>query len=316
MKTLVQRAYGPLASVLSVDTLPDPQPSPSEVLVRVHYAGINPLDWKLVEGQYKWMARARPPCGVGFDLAGVVERVGRDVTGVAPGLRVAGTIPAFKFAPGALAELACVPAATLAPVPGDVTLAHAAAMPVAGMSALQMCRIARVSPGQRVLINGAAGGVGHLAVQIARSLGANVTATGSAASREFIAGLHPDHYVDYRADAPSRWGGPFDAIIDGAASLSRKTSRALLAERGACVSTLPSFPYLLFDPILNGLRGRRWFALMLKPNRADLQDLLRRIEAGALRVQVAREFAFDSAVEALELSRTGHVCGKLVVRLA
>ncbi len=316
MRALVQHAYGPLASVLAMGELPDPEPGPGDVLVRVHHCGINPLDWKLVEGKYKWMSRARPPIGVGFDLAGVVERIGRDVTEITPGMRVAGTIPAFKFAPGALAELACVPAAIVAQVPERVTLAQAAALPVAGVSALQMCRIARVAAGQRVLVNGAAGGVGHLAVQIAHNLGAHVTATSSAGSREFIASLRPDHFVDYSESEPARWGGPFDAIIDCASALSRASARALLTKRATYISTLPSFPYLLLDPVLNWLGGRRWFALMLKPNRSDLQELLQHMAAGSLQVAVAREFAFDSAIEALELSRAGHARGKLVVRLA
>lgn len=315
MKALVQHAYGPLASSLRLGELPDPDPGPGEVLVRVHYAGINPLDCKLVEGSFKWMSRARPPCGVGFDLAGVVERVGHDVTGFVRGVRVAGLIPAFKRPPGAIAELACVPATTLAPVPAGVTLAQAAALPVIGLTALQMCRIARVSAGRKVLVNGAGGGVGHMAVQIARRLGAQVTATGSAANREFILGLGAEHFVDYRASAPAHWGGPFDAIIDAAAALSRPATRSLLAAGGSCVSTLPQFPALLLDPVLNALGGRRWFALMLKPNRADLDELLQQIESGALRIHIAHEFAYEAAIEALEASRAGGVRGKLVVKV-
>ena len=208
MRALVQQAYGPVETSVEVrGGAAFPRPAGADVCVRVRYAGINPLDWKLVEGHFKWMSKARPPCGVGFDLAGEVHDAGRGAAGFAQGTRVAGLIPAFKRPPGSIAQYALVPARLLVEVPDRVPLDQAAALPVAGLSALQMCRMATIGPGMRVLVHGASGGVGHLAVQIARNLGAVVTASSSAASHPLLQSLGPDRVVD-RESSGDQLGRP------------------------------------------------------------------------------------------------------------
>ena len=134
----MQRAYGPVESSVGIDEVPVPAPASTDVRVRVRFAGINPLDWKLVEGHYKWMSRVRPPCGVGFDLAGEVHDVGGGAARFARGARVAGLIPAFQRPPGAIAQYALVPAHLLVKVPDNVPLDQAAALPAA--SAISRCR--------------------------------------------------------------------------------------------------------------------------------------------------------------------------------
>ena len=314
MRALVQQVYGPVETSVEVREVRLPRPAGQDVCVRVRYAGINPLDWKLVEGHFKWMSKARPPCGVGFDLAGEVHDAGRGAAGFAQGTRVAGLIPAFERPPGSIAQYALVPARLLVQVPDGVPLDQAAALPVAGLSALQMCRMAQIGPGTRVLVHGASGGVGHLAVQIARNLGAEVTATGSAASHPLLQSLGPDRVVD-REDPVAAWGGPYDAVLDCATTLAPSDLKTLLAPDGCCVATTPRFPQVMVDTVLNFVRRGKRHVLMLKLDGADLDALMQQVAAGTLRVAIERAYPLDDAAQALSHSRAGHVRGKLVVSI-
>lgn len=314
MRALVQRAYGPVEKSVSVEEVHIPAPAGGEVCVRVRYAGVNPLDWKLVEGHYRWMSKARPPCGVGFDLAGEVHDAGRDAARFARGMRVAGLIPAFQRPPGSIAQYAIVPGHLLVEVPDQVALDQAAALPVAGLSALQMCRMAKIGPGTRVLVHGASGGVGHLAVQIARNLGGRVAATGSVASHPLLQPLGPDRVID-RAAPVATWGGPFDTVLDCATTLAPSDLKVLLAPDGRYVATTPRFPQVMVDTVLNLLRRGKRQVLMLKLDRADLEALMQQVAAGNLRVAVERVFSLGDAAQALAHSRAGRVRGKLVVSI-
>lgn len=314
MKALMQRAYGPVESSVGIDEVPVPAPASTDVRVRVRFAGINPLDWKLVEGHYKWMSRARPPCGVGFDLAGEVHDAGGGAARFARGARVAGLIPAFQRPPGAIAQYALVPAHLLVKVPDNVPLDQAAALPVAGLSALQMCRIAKIERGRRVLVHGAAGGVGHLAVQIARNLGAEVTASGSAGSQVLLRWLRPGLVVD-RASPVATWGGPFDAILDCTTTLRPADLKVLLASDGHYVATTPRFPQVVVDAVFNLVRRGKRSVLMLKLDAANLELLMKQVAAGHLRVAIEQAYPLADAAKALAQSRAGHVRGKLVVAI-
>ena len=314
VRALVQRAYGPVETSVGVEEVRLPAPAGADVCVRVRYAGVNPLDWKLVEGHYKWMSKARPPCGVGFELAGEVHDAGRSAVRFARGARVAGLIPAFQRPPGAIAQYALVPADLLVEVPRPIPLEQAAGLPVAGLSALQMCRMAAIGPGARVLVHGASGGVGHLATQVARNLGGTVTATASAAGHALVHSLGPARVADRAAPARS-WGGPFDAVLDCATTLAPSDLEDLLAPDGRYVATTPRFPQVMVDTVLNLVRRGKRQVLMLKPDRADLEDLMRQVAAGTLRVVVEHAFALNDATQALIRSRAGHVKGKLVVAI-
>jgi NADPH:quinone reductase-like Zn-dependent oxidoreductase len=279
----------------------------------VRFAAINPVDWKLIEGHYRWMSKARPPCGVGLDFAGEVHEVAGSMP-LARGTRVAGLIPAFRRPPAAIAQYAVVPAALLVRVPDGVPLDQAAALPVAGLSALQMCRLANVERGRRVLVHGAAGGVGHLAVQIARNLGAEVTASGSAASQTLLRWLRPALVLD--RSAPVRtWGGPYDAVIDCVSTLAPTDLKPLLAADGRYVASTPRFPPVIVDTLLNLARSGKRRVLVLKPATADLELLMKQLAAGHLRVAIERTVPMADAAQALLLSRAGQVRGKLVVAI-
>jgi NADPH:quinone reductase-like Zn-dependent oxidoreductase len=314
LKALVQHRYGAPSSVLRVEERPAPQPGPGEVRVRVRHAGINPLDWKLVEGRYRLLSKARPPCGVGFDLAGEVVSSGAGATRFARGARVAGLIPAFSKPPGAIAQFALVPENMLAAVPERVALDQAAALYVAGLSALQMTRLANVQRGRRVLVHGAGGGVGHLAAQIARNIGALVTVTGSAASHGLLKQLRPERVIDYRAAPPSTWGA-YDAVLDCVGMLRATDLRTLLSDDGIYASTTVRFPQIVGDTVMNFVRRSKRRVLMLKLNPADIEWLMQQLATGAVRVAVARSYPLAEAAAALEESRAGHVHGKLVVTI-
>jgi NADPH:quinone reductase-like Zn-dependent oxidoreductase len=315
MHALRYERFGPVAEVARWTDLPDPAPGAGQVRVRIAWASINPLDWKLVEGQFRWFARSRPPCGVGAEFSGVIDALGPGVTAPAVGTRVLALLNPFIQPPGALQTQALLPAAEAIRVPDAVALDAASTLAVAGMSALQMCRLADLRPGQRVLVHGAAGGVGSYAVQVVRALGATAVATGSTASQDFIATLGAAAHLDYTRRPPSSWGGPFDAVLDCASSLAPADAGALLGRRGRYVATLPRLPGAVLDPLLNPLRARQRRTLRLQPSTADLATLMQWLADGRLEARISARLPADDAVQALALSKGGRVRGKLVVRL-
>jgi NADPH:quinone reductase-like Zn-dependent oxidoreductase len=307
--------FGPVDQVLKLERLARQEPAAGAALVQVHHASINPLDWKLVEGQFRLFMKSKPPSGVGTEFAGVVAALGPGTTGLQVGQRVVGrSIPARQRL-SALAEQVVSPVDQLVPLPDTVDSALACTLPVAGVSALQMCRMAHVQRGTRVLVHGAAGGVGHACVLWALQLGAEVSATGSADSQPFLRSLRAQHLIDYRQGTASSWGGPFDAVLDCVARLGRHDLAALLPRGGHAVATLPRVPGVAFDPLLNPLRAIQRHTLMVKSSRADIATLLRALEQGTFVPRVTQRVALADAVQALCASRGGHARGKLVVEV-
>jgi len=314
MRALRYSAFGPIAEVLRFEELPTPQPGPHDVVVRARYVGINPLDWKLVEGQYRRFAKSRPPCGVGAEFSGAVLRVGARVDSLRVGDRVAAWLNPFAEPPRAMADEVAVPAAQCVRVPDSVALDIAAVVPVAGLSALQLIEMIEVQPGQRVLVHGAAGGVGSFVVAMLRDRGAMVCATGSSRSQDFLRLLQPDAQVDYTT-APSSWPGPFDAIVDCASTLDNAAVSIRLPHGGTVVATLPSFPGVIFDPLLNPFRRIRRRTLRLEPSAAQTAQVMAMVDEGRLKVHLTRTYPFAQAVDALAESRSGRARGKLAVAL-
>jgi NADPH:quinone reductase-like Zn-dependent oxidoreductase len=314
MRALRYAAYGPIAEVLRFEEQPTPQPGDHDIVVRTRYVGINPLDWKLVEGQYRRFAKSRPPCGVGAEFSGDVLRVGAKVDTFRAGDRVAAWLNPFSEPPRAMAEEVAVRASQCVRVPGSVALDIAAVVPVAGLSALQLIEMVSVQDGQRVLVHGAAGGVGSFVVGMLRDRGATVVASGSARSQDTLRALQPDGQVDY-ATAPSSWPGPFDAVIDCASTLDTAALPVLLPHGGHVAFTLPSFPGVVLDPLLNPFRRVRRRTLRLEPGAAQAAQVLALVDEGRLRVHLTRTYPFERAVDALRESRSGQARGKLAVAI-
>lgn len=315
MRALRYAAFGPITDVLRYEDIDAPSTTDDGVVVGTRFVGINPLDWKLVEGQFRLLAKSRPPCGVGAELAGEVISVGSKVGSLRVGDRVAAWLNPFKEPPRALAEQVAVPAAQCVVIPREVPFDIAAVTPVAGLSALQLCSMVDVQSGQRVLVHGAAGGVGSFLVPMLRDRGATVVATGSARSQSFLRSLQPDAQVDYAAP-PSSWLGPFDAVIDCASRLDTAALPALMPGGGHFAVTLPSFPGVIFDPLLNCFRSVRRHTLRLEPNAAQIAQVFALVAEGRVPVSLTQTYAFDEAIAALAESRSGSARGKLAVAIA
>ena len=317
MKAIRYHAYGVPTTVARLEDVPTPKPRSNEVLVRIQFASINPMQWKLMAGHLRWIVKDRPPSGCGDDFAGIVVGHGSDVK--APPMRtpVVGMLNPFRRTSGALAEYVAVAAHEFVAVPAAMQLSVACACPVAGLSAKTMLQLARVGLGQRILVNGAAGGIGSFAVQMVRNVGSTVVATGRAENHDYLRSLGADEVIDYRVKPVTEWLGPFDAVLDCPTTLSRGLAAQLLKPRGIHVTGVPpSLAALFMDPLMNSVSKIQRRTLMLKPSMEDLKDLIADVVAGRIRPAIGREYSLADAVKALEESRGGHARGKLIVRVA
>jgi NADPH:quinone reductase-like Zn-dependent oxidoreductase len=321
MRAVVHHRYGS-PEVLEIRELEPPAVTDRDVLVRVRAASVNPLDWYGMTGR---PYIARPMSGLrgprdhalGVDFAGTVEAVGKEIADFRPGDEV------FGLAHGALAEYVRVRDA-VAPKPSGLSFDEAAAVPVAGFTALQALRDkGRVEPGQRVLINGASGGVGTFAVQIAKALEAEVTGVCSTRNVELVRSLGADHVVDYTQEDFTRGERRYDLLLDVAGTRSFAECRRVLAPgAGVIVIGAPKDSRLL-GPLrhivamrLAGVRsGHRVIFFIAKPNRADLGALAELIQAGKMRPVIDRHYELDKVADAFRHLGDGHAQGKVVVTL-
>jgi NADPH:quinone reductase-like Zn-dependent oxidoreductase len=305
---VIDRYGGP--EVLHPAVVPRPMPTRGQVLVRTRFIGVNPKDVIVRKGKFQVATGKRFPMIVGHDIAGeVVEAaVGADL---AEGDRVYGMIN--DFAGRAYAEYAAVDAQQLAKAPASVDLRVAAAVPLASQTALQALRDdAHLKSGQRVLINGASGGVGVFAVQIAKILGANVTAVCSHRNLELVSELGADEIVDYTRRELGDLGERFDVIFDVFGNYSFDRLKHLLTPRGTYVQTVPS-ARVFKDVAKTFVRRRRAKLVVVRSRRDQLDWMRQQIDAGALRVVVDRSFPLDEAAEAHRYMETKRARGKVVL---
>jgi NADPH:quinone reductase-like Zn-dependent oxidoreductase len=290
-------------------------PARGEVLVRVRAASINPVDWKVATGSFRPLVRGGVPRTMGSDFAGEVAGLGDGVSGYAIGERVFGFVDPFRRTQGTFAEYCPVPAGYVHRLPDSLTFVDAAALACAGATAVTLCTLGRVAAGSRVLVNGAAGGVGHATVQVAAARGAEVTAVASAARHEFVRSLGASACIDYRLQPVASWPGGYDAVLDCVPNIPRQEQRRLLRGNGSYVTTVPGGMTLLLDPLLNRLGGIQRHGVMLQPQAAIMRELIDHVAQARLRGEIEREFDLAGAAQAVERSRTGQVRGKLVLRL-
>jgi NADPH:quinone reductase-like Zn-dependent oxidoreductase len=299
-----QRLGGP--EVLEFVEVPRPVPAPTEVLVRVRAAGVNPVDWKV---RSRGGFLGDPPFTVGWDVAGVVEEVGLGVTRFAVGDRVFG-MPRFPREAAAYAEYVTSPSRQLARIPDGLSDVEAAALPLAGLTAWQaLVETADVQSEHHVVILGAAGGVGHLAVQIAKARGAYVIGTARAEKHGFLAELGADEAVDYTREAVPERVRNIDVAFDVVGGEPGEEVLPALRDGGMLVSVRSRS-----EGLREGGAGRvRVASLLVEPDRTGLEALAELVARGALRPHVSRTFPLADAARAHEVSEAGRTQGKLVL---
>ena len=318
MRALRYDRYGD-PSVLALVEVDPPRPKAGELLVRVRHASLNPLDWKTVAGHLRLLPTSpKLPRGVGVDFAGEVVGVGGGATrGFFPGARVFGMLSPFQRN-GSCAELCVVSAAGAAAIPEGVDAATAATLPVsAGTAAQALVHHGGLRPGQHVVILGAAGGVGHFAVQLARHLGAEVTGVCGADNVDFVPSLGATRVVDYARDPDPVLARPADVVLDAAGVSSLGRWRERMAPAGVYVNTSPDLKAIA-TTVADAVRARvlggpRGVALALKPGHAAWSRLAVWARAGALVPHLRERVGLADAPDALARLATGHGRGKIVV---
>lgn len=312
MRAVTIREFGG-PEVLTVEHLDRPEPLPTEVLVRVRAAGINPVDWKTREGE--GMAGMQTfPLILGWDVSGVVEEVGFGVTTLAPGDEVY-AMPWFPRAAGGYADYVTAPARQWARKPASLDHVHAAAVPLAALTAWQaLVDTAQVQAGQRVLITAAAGGVGHFAVQFARHLGAHVIATASAARHPWLKELGADESIDYTTTRFEEVATDVDVVIDLVGDAQDQTStRSLKVLRpGGLLVAVPSGVSPELAQAAKAA-GARVTPFLVEPDGSALTTIAGLIDAGEVAVEVEETFPLEQAAEAHARGAAGRTRGKLVL---
>jgi NADPH:quinone reductase-like Zn-dependent oxidoreductase len=318
MRAAILRKNGPIDSV-ELGEIDAPTVGPDEILVRVHAAAINPADIKVVTGKGGggFIHAMKFPMTFGYDFSGVVGEVGARVSSRNVGDLVFGHLPySWSTRQGSFAELVAVKPDSVGVKPQNVSHEDAAGAATVGCTALQAMRDkGGLRAGQRVLVNGASGGVGSYAVQIARLLGAEVWGTASAAKAGFVRGLGAAHVVDYRETPLASIGETFDVLLDAAANSSFQRTKHLLNRGGAYVTLLPS-PSLLGGMLSSLFSSKRCTSITVKSREADLDQLGAWLADGGLNASVEKTFSLSDIAGGLSALQSGSVRGKLAVRVS
>lgn len=314
MKAVVIERYGG-NEVVEVRDMPRPNPGRHEILLKVHAASVNPVDWKIRSGQLKIVAGLAFPHILGSECAGEVVETGVDVQRFSRGDQVV-AFPGIKTL-GAYAEYVCVNEKHAWFKPEGIGYESAATIPIAGLTALQSLRdLGHVGRGDRVLVNGAAGGVGTFAVQIARLLGASVTAVCSAANAGLVKDLGAVRVIDYHRENFTAGGNLYEVVFDAVAKRSFGACKKILSRRGVYIATLPQ-PGTLLNQYLTGfLTRKKARTIVVHPNSADMNWMRGQIEAGRMHVVIDRAYPLEHARDAFAHSETGKARGKIVLNMA
>lgn len=322
MKAVVYTTYGS-PEVLELKDVPRPTPGEGEVLVRVCAAAANPADWHLMRGSPVGMRLAtglRKPknTGLGADMAGVVEEAGENVTAFQPGDEVFADLASSGF--GAFAEYAVAPENLVVRKPANLSFEEAAAVPLASVTALQALRDkGGIQLGQQVLINGASGGVGTFAVQIAKAFGAYVTGVCSTKNLDLVRSVGADDVIDYTKHDVTRLGRRFDLIVDAAAYRPLSDYKRALTAKGTYVMVGGSngqiFRTIIMGPLLSITSSKTMTMLLARPDKEDLTFIKELIEARSLKPVIGTRYTLSEVREVVREVETGHTRGKIVIRI-
>jgi len=315
MKALFIKAYGG-PDVMQIGDLPDPKPRRGEAVVAVKASSINPVDWKVRSGDLKFLTGSAFPKVLGSDFAGVVEQVGAGATELSAGDRVYGVTPLMLRKPGAQAERLAVATNRLRRMPDGLSFEIAAALPVGGLTALNGLRQCGELKSKTVLINGATGGVGHFAVQIAKTNGATVTAVCSERNAERARAFGADVVIDYRKQDVASGGVRYDVVFDAHGHLKFPAAARLLKTGGTLVTTLPN-PALIARSIWQRIFGSKLIKFgNMRDRPDDYAELERLLATGSVKPAIDRVVPLAEAVQAYTALEAGGTVGKVVIRIA
>lgn len=307
MRAAVLASFGGPESLVVRD-VPAPTPIATEIVVRTAAAALNPVDAMIRSGAFRLV---EPPAILGWDVAGVVDRVVPGVNRFAAGDEVLG-MPLFPRPAGGYAEFVAAPSRHFVKKPAGLSFAEAAALPLAGLTAWQaLVDVAQVQPGQRVLVHAAGGGVGHLAVQIAKARGAEVVATASRGKHDFVHGLGADRIIDYQATDFAREVKDVDVVLELIARGYAERSIETLKPGGLLITALERANTALADKVRQA--GRRFAGITVEPDAVGLEALIGLITAGKLRVHVSHAVPLAEVARAHALLDAGGVTGKIVL---
>jgi NADPH:quinone reductase-like Zn-dependent oxidoreductase len=328
MRAHLYRQYGP-SSVLKLEDCPKPVPAANELLIKVHAVSINPYDWHLLRGEpylLRLMTGLRQPKDprLGADLAGEVEAVGRSVTHFKPGDAI------FGVGKGAFAEFACAQESQIALKPTNVSFEQAAAVPIAGLTALQALRKAGLQQSNlattsqpKILINGAAGGVGTFSVQIAKAFLANITAVCSTRNVQMVRALGADRVIDYTREDFTTGNQLFEIILDNVGNRPLLACRRLLVPKGFYIGAggsagrwmVGTFARAIISLTLSAFGGRKFLGIFAKPTTDDLTILHNLMQSGKVTPVIDRRYAFAELPQAIAYLEEGHARGKVIINV-
>ncbi len=287
-----------------------PEPSAGQVLVRVEAAGVNPVDYRIRNGSLKLIMPGKFPRTPGGEIAGTVEKTGPGPSAFKPGNRV---FAMLRTPQGGYAQYVEVQEKLLCLIPQGLSFEEAAAIPLAGMTALQSLRDkGRIKKGMRVLVNGASGGVGSYAVQIANAYQARVTGVCSGRNVRFVQDIGADVVIDYEKKDFIKMGKRYDIVLDAVANKNFTICRKILKPAGVYISTLP-YPRLLFRQALNLFFSKKAYAIICKSRSEDLAFLGRLAYEDKLKSHIEKQYSFDEVIQAHQRIESGRVRGKLVL---
>jgi NADPH:quinone reductase-like Zn-dependent oxidoreductase len=323
MKAAIYTRYGP-PSVVQIVDVEKPIPKGNEVLIKVRVASVNPLDWHFMRGMPYFLriaAGLRKPKDkrLGADVAGQVEAAGKNVTQFRPGAEV------FGVCRGAFAEYACASESKLVLKPDNVTFEQAASAPVAAFTALQGLRDkGHLQPGHKVLINGAAGGVGTFTVQIAKSFGAEVTGVCSTRNLDMVRSIGADHVIDYIREDFTKSGQRYDLIFDCVGNHSLFACRRVLNSNGIYIGAggstgwwmIGTFARAITMPMMSRVASQKLVMILANPNKEDLTIIGELMKAGRVTPVIDRRYGLDEVPEAIRYLEEGHARGKVIITLA
>jgi NADPH:quinone reductase-like Zn-dependent oxidoreductase len=332
MKALILKRYAGLDQIAFAD-IPRPALKPDEILVQVHAAGLNPIDYTIPKGTFKPILRFQLPATLGSDLAGVAVEVGSRVTRFKPGDAVFASI--FDLGTGALAEFAVVPENAAAHKPANLDFVQAASIPMVGLTSWQALKErAKIQPGQKVFIPAGSGGIGTFAIQLAKHLGANVGTTTSTGNVDLVRSLGADEVIDYKKQEFEEVLQNYDAVLGTVRGDAIEKSLRILKPRSSIVSLIgpPDAAFarargmnffmafvfrLLSRKIIRHARKRgvEYSFLFVHPDGRQLAEIGKLLEAGRIRPVIDKVFPFDQAKEALAYLEKGRAKGKVVVQM-